>query len=146
MTNAQNARDFDLQLKKSLDLAEEEIQDVIQVIAMTALRGVVLKTPVATGRARGNWIVTKTQPSNQTFKKVDKSGGPTIEKGTAQIQSYDHDKHNQIIIQNNLPYANRLENGWSKRAPQGMVAVTMNEVMQQFREVIIGFRGKGGRR
>lgn len=146
MTNAENARDFDLQLKKSLDLAEDEITDVIQVIAMTALKGVVLKTPVDTGRARGNWIVTKTQPSNQTFKKVDKAGGPTIQKGNDQIQAYDHQKHNQIIIQNNLPYANRLENGWSKQAPKGMVALTLNEVMQQFREVIIGFRGKGSRR
>jgi hypothetical protein len=143
MTNAQNARDFDLQLKKSLDLADEEIEAVIQVIGMTALKGVVLKTPVDTGRARGNWIVTKGQPSNQTFKKVDKAGGPTIQKGNDQIQSYDHQKHNQIIIQNNLPYANRLENGWSKQAPQGMVALTLNEVMQQFREVIIGFQGQG---
>ncbi|NBT33816.1 MAG: hypothetical protein EBT13_18445 [Rhodobacteraceae bacterium] len=37
-----------------------------------------------------------------------------------------------IYIQNNLPYANRLENGWSGQAPQGMVALTVAEVSAAF--------------
>lgn len=143
MSNAQNAREFDLQLKQSLNLAEEEIEAVIQTIGMSALRGVVLKTPVDTGRARGNWIATRTSPTSQTFKKTDKSGTATIAKGEAVISAYDHSKHTQIVIQNNLPYINRLENGWSKQFANGMVAVTLNELMHEFRDVIISFRGKG---
>jgi hypothetical protein len=33
-----------------------------------------------------------------------------------------------IYLQNSLPYALRLENGWSKQAPGGVLALTVNEL------------------
>ena len=56
MTNVQNAKDFSLKLNKQVLDTNEKIEDAIQVIAMDSLRGVVQKSPVDTGRFRGNWI------------------------------------------------------------------------------------------
>lgn len=37
-------------------------------------------------------------------------------------------KIKRIYIANGLPYILRLENGWSKQAPAGMVAITLAEL------------------
>lgn len=38
-------------------------------------------------------------------------------------------EHNgdEVIIYNNLPYAERVENGWSKQAPAGMMKISLLE-------------------
>jgi hypothetical protein len=41
-------------------------------------------------------------------------------------------------IQNNLPYAQRLEDGWSKQAPAGMVALSLAELQA---EIVGGLTG-----
>lgn len=133
-----SATQFSVQLDRELDLIDDEINDVIQVIGMYCLRGVVQKSPVDTGRFRGNWIVSNTAPSMQTLQKTDKSGSDTINKGSNKIASFDYKKHSTMYIQNNLPYANRLENGWSKQAPKGMVSITLNNAMQRYKNVIVG--------
>ena len=137
-----SAKEFSLQLDRSISDMDEDINTVVQSIGMYCLRGVVMKSPVDTGRFRGNWIVTRTGPSAKTTQKTDKTGGPTIQKGVSNIEKYDYDKNNVLIIQNNLPYANRLENGYSSKAPNGMVALTVNEAAQRYSDVIVRWGSK----
>jgi len=137
MTNAQNAKDFELRLNTAVLETQEKIEDAVQVIAMDTLRGVVLKSPVDTGRFRGNWIVSINSPSMEQTPATDASGSGAINKGMAAIEGYDVKTTSRIYIQNNLPYGNRLENGWSKQAPEGMVSVTLNEINVNHREVLL---------
>lgn len=131
------AKQFTLQLNKEIADTEEKIEDAIALIALDSLRGVVMKSPVDTGRFRGNWIVSK-NAANTTFSQVtDKNGGQTITKGSGVIDTFKMNADSRIIIQNNLPYANRLENGWSKQAPNGMVALTVVEMQRKYRNVLI---------
>ena len=58
------------------------------------------------------------------------SGQISIDQGTSELMAYPNTMP-PIYIQNNLPYANRLENGWSNQAPAGMVALTIAEVEAQ---------------
>lgn len=132
-----SVKQFNLQLNKEIADTDEKIEDAIGLIAMDSLRGIVMKSPVDTGRFRGNWIVSKNSFNNTTNQITDKSGGPTINKGSQVIQSFNYKKDHSIIIQNNLPYANRLENGWSKQAPNGMVALTLSEMQRKYRNVLI---------
>ena len=39
---------------------------------------------------------------------------------------------NLVYIQNNKPYAERLENGWSDQAPQGIYGLTFNFISQKY--------------
>ena len=75
------------------------------------------------GRFRGNWDYGFNAAPKQQFDVVDKTAATSINrvlsgfsgKPTAGIH----------YIANNLPYAIRLENGWSRQAPAGMVGVTV---------------------
>jgi len=131
------AKQFTLQLNKEIADTEEKIEDAISLIAMDSLRGVVMKSPVDTGRFRGNWIVSKNAANTTSSQVTDKNGGQTITKGSGVIDTFEMNTDSRIIIQNNLPYANRLENGWSKQAPNGMVALTVAEMQRKYRNILI---------
>jgi hypothetical protein len=77
------------------------------------------------GRFRGNWQVSVSFPISQSIDRIDPGGGATIEAGSAALGAFEAGP--SIFIMNNLPYAQRLEHGWSKQAPFGMVAVTVVE-------------------
>lgn len=127
MATSSTAAQFRLDL---MDALQTEVEDVViavtQKVALEALNRVVMRSPVDTGRFRANWNVSFGSPDLATTERKDKPGQETIAKGSALIDSLD--RLNQVWISNNLPYANRLENGWSKQAPAGMVALTFAEL------------------
>lgn len=117
-----NIHAFDLALKAEIEDAPEMTAKVQRALALEALRGVVLMTPVDTGRARGNWQVTHDTPASGELDVEDKGGRATIAKGAAEvarIRPYEF-----TWLANNLPYIESLEKGSSKQAPLGMVGVT----------------------
>lgn len=127
------------------DMAREHIAKAtrlgVQKIAMQALRGIVMRTPVDTGRARSNWQVSLDSPlltnkdaySPGTKLGIGESGNAesAIQVGAATIGSAP--AFGVIYIANGLPYINRLENGWSGQAPAGMVRLTLDQIAAQFR-------------
>lgn len=127
MSTSQSAAQFRLELDEAFrEVVEEQIVAVTQKIALEALRKVVLRSPVDTGRFRANWNVSFGSPDLAVTDDRDKPGERTIAEGRSKIESM---RSSTVIwISNNLPYANRLENGWSKQAPAGMVALTFAEL------------------
>ena len=104
----------------------------VQKIGIDIHAGIVNMTPVDTGRARGNWAVTAGSVS--TEPRVDPNGSATIAAGTgAIVNGIDANNVDRatITLGNNLPYIERLENGWSDQAPTGMVANTLRRVLGQ---------------
>lgn len=130
-----NIKEFerDLRLFQNV-IVPEELNKLVQRLSLQVLRRVVLKTPVDTGRARGNWIVAVNRIP-QGIVEIEKltrqeatdlslsRGIPVIEKSKP---------FTAISIANNLPYIGVLEFGGSKQAPQGMVRVTLAEIQSQF--------------
>lgn len=92
-------------------------------LALGALSGVVLRTPVDTGRARGNWMVSLGAARGGESDNLDKGGAATISAGTAAIGA--SQPFQQIVIENNLPYIERLNDGHSGQAPAGYVEDTL---------------------
>ena len=130
---AGNAREFTLQLSKEWQAKQEDIAEAVAVIGLECLSRVVRKSPVDTGRFKGNWVTSIASPSMVTREIEDKSGSVSIKQGADDLAGYANLSTMPVIyIQNNLPYANRLENGWSKQAPKGMVALTVAEVSIAF--------------
>lgn len=90
---------------------------VVKNIASNATRDVVLKTPVATGQARGNWRLNPTTPDEKAYigpAYYDKAGFSTIAKATRGIY---RSNASAFYLTNNLPYIQRLNEGYSKQAP-----------------------------
>ena len=88
----------------------------------------------AGGRFRGNWQYRFGNPENGESERIDPSGRATIDAiKTGVTLAKVAGVH---WISNNLPYAERLENGWSGQAPQGIVGLTEIEFPQIVREVM----------
>lgn len=133
MATSNSARQFKLDLDKAFEEQQERVALIAMKIAMEALNRVVMKSPVDTGRFRANWTVAVGRQDLSTTEATDKSGAATIAAGSQIILGQ---KGPAVIwLSNNLPYAQALENGHSKQAPMGMVALTYNELMQIVRVI-----------
>jgi len=114
---------FEAKTSEKLDLA-------VRKIALELFSRIIMRTPVDTGRARANWQVAIGTIPSGTLELNDKSGQATINK--VQAASMGVVAGDVIYLTNNLPYAVPLEEGYSKQAPAGMVALTV----QDFQSVV----------
>lgn len=100
-----------------------------KALVMEAHRRVVLRTPVDTGRARANWMLSTGSPS-KLVREAEPGGSAAtqmaLDDALEFVKTLDVDDVAYIV--NNLPYIERLENGWSDQAPEGMVSVTVEEL------------------
>lgn len=89
----------------------------------------VMRTPVDTGRARGNWNVVVTSgykgwSADYDENRFDKTGATTIERARAVLEN---SPGKRAYISNNTPYLVYLDKGWSNQAPHGIVQITVSE-------------------
>lgn len=111
-----------------------QIKDVRKQLIYKLYASVVEKTPVDTGRARGNWLVSVGSIDGNTTDRKNKAGTPDTAE-IAKIDAMEGDETAYIV--NNLPYINSLEYGHSqKQAPNGMVGITMQEASEDFRRAV----------
>lgn len=112
---------------------ERKMDTAVRKIALELFSRVILKSPVDTGRFRANWQVAVGSIPSGTLELDDRSGTATISKataGTAGVKAGD-----VIYLVNNLPYAQRLEDGYSQQAPAGMVGLTVQEFQRVVRQI-----------
>lgn len=105
-TAVSNLREFTHALEEFASVSTPaQIRTVQRVIALKALRGIVKKTPVDTGRARANWQVTLGVPA---AGQVEGNPNPVAvgSKVISGLHAFD-----VVYITNNLPYIEVLENG-----------------------------------
>ena len=126
-----SAAQFILELDREVLKIEEDFRLFIKRVALEAFDRIIKRTPVDTGRARGNWFITVSPVAGGEVTEVaDEDGGNTLARGLGALNGYEQRGDYEVItIYNNLPYILRLENGYSqKKAPAGMVAVTIAEL------------------
>ena len=102
--------------------SKERVDQVVRIATMHLFSQVVLRSPVDTGRFRANWNFSINSPDTSSSETTDKARGTqqamkALQYGAGQI----------VYLTNALPYARRLEHGWSKQAPNGMVKVSAVE-------------------
>ena len=115
---------FSADLSRIIKKTNGNIDLVVRKITADVFRSVILKTPVMTGRARGNWQASADAPkSGYSMGRKDKSGGKVI----AEAVQASKGAGGITYLVNNLPYIRPLEYGSSKQAPSGMVRLTVLE-------------------
>lgn len=112
------------------DECEENIKRRIRVIALAMLNEIVLRSPVDTGRFRGNNIVSIGSPVHTNTASLDPGGDETINRGLSVMSGLE--PYTQVFIQNNLVYSVELERGHSKQAPSGVYEVSFHSVSQAY--------------
>lgn len=121
-----NARQFALELDREFAAAMGDVRKAVVRLATQGLAGVQQKSPVDTGQFRSNWLVSIATPDPSV---IEGPGAALAQKSAGALASYAAREGFPVIyLQNNLPYATRLEDGYSKQAPNGMVALTVAEL------------------
>lgn len=138
--NQQRLKDFKKKLQKAAD-------QVVPTIAKEAQKNIAYRvygslkwyTPVLTGHARHNWIGTINEQWREEIEGVFKEDGETHDPLTGLEQSHWNSVQRRFMamplgqtiwISNNAPYIERLEHGWSQKAPAGMVRVTLQALLE----------------
>lgn len=115
---------FALELDEWVEKAKGNLDSVTRETLMLATQGIVMRSPVDTGRFRANWQFGAGAIDFTTSDQVDPSGAISIAKVQAQLGAVN--AGGVYYLTNSLPYAYRLEyEGWSAQAPAGMVRVTL---------------------
>lgn len=112
--------DLNGMMKKAGQKIADNADRLVRRCALAIDAAVVLATPVDTGRARANWQVEVGGPATTEVAATDKSGQGAIQQGKNAIAGYVGGR-GAIFITNNLPYIERLNDGWSAQAPAGFV-------------------------
>ena len=115
------------------DFVEQEADKLYRSFAITCLNNIVMRSPVDSGRYRGSHIMSIGQPDYTVTNTADKTGAQTMAAGISAIRGIPTGHFPPVFIQTNLPYALRLENGWSKQAAQGVYAVSFNNAVKAYK-------------
>lgn len=125
--------DFTLDLASIADELQADYNTLVRRFVFGVYSRVIRKSPVDTGRFRGNWIISIGKPLATTFDQFNKNASVFINNNPAAIESFNVDRDSKLIIQNNLPYAEKLEQGSSKQAPSGMLDISIREELEVFK-------------
>lgn len=98
------------------------------------------RTPILTGQAKGSWQSTINQPTAGEVPERDAAGAKAELRAMAARLTLE----DVAILQSNLDYIVRLELGWSKQAPAGMIRLTQKELRQIFRDALIKVKARRG--
>lgn len=123
---------FSLDLSRFVAKTNNRVDLAVRKVMLEVFRRVVMKSPVQTGRFRGNWNIGYLSPNRETTVATDQSGAATISRITAAVQAAPINDGASVFLTNSLPYALELEHGSSKQAPAGMVKVTLAEVTARY--------------
>ena len=111
-------------VQKLAETINVNIATVVRAAATQLYGKLIERSPVDTGYFRRNWQVSVDVPATGTVgdkpaagSKAGPPSAPDIPKGAL-----------HVWITNNVQYAESLENGHSKQAPHGMVAISVAEV------------------
>ena len=114
-------------IEEAKDISEEEVRK--GALGIT-LRGLIYKTPVDNGTARGNWNTSLNYKNTSHSNEVGINDG--ISKGQQKLGRFKLGE--TIYFTNSLPYIISLEFGSSKQAPNGMMRLTFQETINWFRK------------
>ena len=138
MATSIGADAFSRRLRQIGKRIEKNAVDIVRRAALAGDQTAVTTTPVDTGRARSNWSVSI---GSRDLTGLDEPDSPTqgqdgaLAQGRRVVQTWELGA-GTIFIQNNLPYIQRLEDGYSAQAPAGMLQssrLAIEEVVRQGR-------------
>lgn len=123
-------------LRRQCERAKGDVATVLRKTALELQTGMVMMSPVYTGRFRGNWQVGFGTVNPDVSSPDDLSGSAAIARTAAALANWT--PGTTIWLTNSLPYARRLEYGWSKQAPGGMVRLTVQNYQAALKAAIKG--------
>ena len=138
--------EFTRRIRARANTLGDNLTKTVRRVAITADAALVLGTPVDTGRARSNWIVALGAPASQVIEPYSpgKAGSTegantqaALDQGESVITDYVAGQDMEIHITNNLPYIQRLNDGYSAQAPANFVETAVMEAVAAARRGVL---------
>lgn len=129
---------FTEDLKKICDRAGDKAELVVRRAALDIGGQLVDRSPVDTGRFKNNWQTGIGGIDKSTSAAADLGGAGAMARLAAQVAAWKPGQ--SIFVSNSLPYAYRLETGWSKQAPSGIVRLTVQNFEQAVAKAAKGMK------
>lgn len=123
---------FAVGIQNFVDKTNRKLERMFREVNVEIGTKIVQRTPVKEGVARANWQVAIGSVPKGFVDLNDVSGQATISKITARLARVK--PGDKVYFSNHAPYIRRLEYGWSKQAPQGMVRITVAEFRHMLRQ------------
>lgn len=117
------AGSFSLDLAKFIAHAEGNIDKALRQTVAIIAQELDARTPRDTGRLVANWQFGKYSPPTGIVNSVELSAGAVGNRIAAEAATVK--AGGEVWIVNNLPYAGRIEYGYSQKSPAGMVRITL---------------------
>lgn len=118
--------------KKIESKIDRTLDQGIRATILELSTAIIKDTPAKTGRARGNWQASIGRGATGEVSVVNKRAGQA--KAILNVnQKASVAVGDLYYLTNNVPYIERLEYGWSKQAPGGMV----RKNMQNFNRLLV---------
>jgi hypothetical protein len=122
---------------RAIEVLRRRADDTMRGVVREMLRRVVTRTPHRTGHAMGNWRVGNGGPVSGEFEIAGSRDAMFDRVMGRESEVIDELRYGDAAyVSNDVPYIERLEHGWSRQAPLGMVAVTAAEAAQIVEQVV----------
>ena len=106
----------------------------IRRVALAAYREINRKSPVDKGTFRANWVASvDTIDRSSGLSKTTKDVNEVVTAATAVITN-GVKLGTMVYISNGVPYAGKLEDGYSPQAPAGVVAPALTTIKNALEE------------
>ena len=131
-----NLNQFGDKIKRVAADVPKNADEIVRKVALAADQTIVMATPVDTGRARANWQVgIGAAPAGTVEYSGGGSGAAGYAIGAAQnvVTTY-KGQPGGIWLVNNLPYIQRLNEGWSAQAPAKFVEQAIDTAVTTIRD------------
>jgi hypothetical protein len=128
-----NIAEFDRRLARKGREIGLKVANRKQELAVEAVEIAVSLSPVAKkngGEFKGAWRISESR-SMAAPDTPDTEGGATIERARRDAESIE--PFGVVHVVNAMPYAGRIENGWSGQAPQGVLGQTFQRLRARLR-------------
>ena len=143
---------FEVELEAAIRRTGLKAETLTRKIALELFKRVILKTPVDTGMARGNWQTSTASPLSSSIIRADRAGQTVVADMTAKVAAWNTKQ--AVFLSNSLPYIRKLEYGgfpispkrgkgktfagFSRQAPAGMVRISVDEVKAELSQLVGG--------
>lgn len=119
------------------NVTNETIIDVTLRIHATLVSNPPAGTPIDFGWASASWFINVGAPTSGNGGQLNADNPSAVTAREAQqgatvarfVTGYDYTSGQTVHVGNNVPYINRLNNGWSNQAPAGFVDDAVQEAV-----------------
>lgn len=105
----------------------EKLSQMLSDVMIAAADSVTRATPVDTGHAMSNWILSTGAPYAAVAGSRESVSFSEQAAGIAKVQRYDIGRDGKIYLRNNVHYLQYLDRGHSQQAPRGFVTIALQQ-------------------